>query len=170
MKKLFFMMVAVAGLSLASCAGGDNAASVSSAASVEVPADAKTVDLKAFSVALPAPLEVSYQGEDMLNAQAEGPISFDITYNDMGPTVSQLKETATNFVNMKKNAGETVGEPEIDGNTMRLRSVKDGEVSLTFVKNFDGTKCVSGSLKCPEAKEADCKPVLEQILKSVKLK
>lgn len=173
MKKILFLVMAVAAMTFTSCDGTQKDGAQSGAASQEQ-TDAQELNQyegKSFTVGYPKAWKESYAGEDMLNAGSEdNTINLDITFNGSGPSADQLKQAADNFAGMKKNNGATVDEPKIEGNVLKLRSVKDGEVDQFFIVVLDGTKGVSGSVKFKEDKAAEAEAALNAILGSVKLK
>lgn len=174
MKKFFFMMLAVSTLALTSCKtdNGENKAEGNDNAPENVEAAAgNAFELANFSVALPDGWKDTYKNDGTLNATNEaGDCKFDATYNDGGPTLDQLKTYADNLAGMKKNAGETVEDAKIDGKVMTMKSVKDGNVTISYSVMKEDKIGVAGSFQYPEAKAEECEKALDTILKSIKFK
>lgn len=63
--------------------------------------DVKTYQNKAFSIEYPANWQVTWDGDTYVNiATDDDAITFSCTFNEMGPTKSQLKEAVDNWVYM----------------------------------------------------------------------
>lgn len=163
------MIMAVAAIGFTSCnkegAKGGEAADAPEAALAGTPTEGDN-----YTFTLPE----GFTGEsNVLGYQAKceaDKADFNVAFNETGPTESQLGEAMGNWTNMKKNNGETVDEPKIDGNIATLRSTKDGTVNEFFLVVFDGSKGVSGTLSFPEAQAEKYEAMLMPLLKSFKLK
>ena len=146
MKKLFLMMVALLALSIAVHAQ-----------------DVKTYQNKAFSIEYPANWQVTWDGDTYVNiATDDDAITFSCTFNEMGPTKSQLKEAVDNWVYMTQSNGATVDQKLVKDDYALVRSImtddEDGTKTVTTTRgskqeqkaaeptvsnNDDGTKTVS---------------------------
>ena len=130
-----------------------------------------TYEGEKFTLVYPESFKETYKSEEMVNASSEdGAIKLDATFNDMGPTLDQLKVYAENYSGMMKSQGATVEEPNIDGNNLTIKSIKDGEVNMHFVVMKEDKIGVSGSLKYPEDKAGECEPMIKNIMSSIKFK
>lgn len=66
--------------------------------------DFQTFENEKFSIGIPADWELGLSGDDWMNAgNADNDISFNITYNEQGPTKAQLQEAVDNWVYMKES-------------------------------------------------------------------
>lgn len=124
-----------------------------------------------FTLDYPESFKVTYQSTGTFNAKSEdGKVKLDATYNDMGPTIDQLKEYANNYIGMMKNGGSTVEEPKIDGKNLTIKSVKDEIVNMHYVVLKEDEIGVTGSLKYPENKSSECEALLKNIMNSITFK
>lgn len=175
MRKLFLMTLALCSLTLFSCKNdngqqnGDNNAKDNN---TEATAQAgNAFELANFSITLPDGWKDTYKSDGNLNAANEaGDCTLNATYNDSGPTISQLKTYADNLSGMLKNGGETVDEAKINDKVMTIKSVKDGNVTISYAVMKEDKIGVAGSIKYPEAKAGECEKMTDTILKSITFK
>ena len=170
MKKLFFFaFTMVMAIAFTSCGNkGGEAANGENAEAAEVIKDGNKFEGKNFSLVYPKEWKESIASEETINASADGDVSFDATYNDMGPAVAELATYATNWKGMKQNA--QVEEPVINEKVLTIKAVEGDKEEIHFVVMKEDKIGIAGSLKFPAAKEADFKPLLESIIKSVEFK
>lgn len=173
MKKLFLMFsLVVMALTFAACPSGTTSEGDKPATDGDqTEVKGTVVDLANFSVTLPEGWKEGYKSETNLNAANEaGDVDFSATYNDMGPTLDQLKTYGDNLVAMVKGQGETPEEPKIDDKVLTLKSVKDGKINISYAVMKEDKIGVAGSIKFPEAKAAECEPIVDQLLKGIAFK
>ena len=71
----------------------------------------KTYENRAFSIDYPADWEVTWDSETFVNlASADEVITFDISYNEVGPKKTELQECVDNWVYMKESNGNKVDQ------------------------------------------------------------
>lgn len=88
----------------------------------------------------------------------------------MGPAVEELQHYAGVNEEKMKNNGEEVDKPIIEGNVLKIRSVKDGQVKQFFVIAVDGKKSITGELKYDQSLAGEYDAYVDAIIKSYKFK
>lgn len=87
-------------------------------------ADLKPFETKAFAISIPADWEVSYYGDEWMNASdADDEISFNIAFNDQGPTKAQLQEAVDNWVYMMESHGNKVDQKMVKDDYALVRAI-----------------------------------------------
>ena len=154
MKKLFLMMVALLALSIAVHAQ-----------------DVKTYQNKAFSIEYPANWQVTWDGDTYVNiATDDDAITFSCTFNEMGPTKSQLKEAVDNWVYMTQSNGATVDQKLVKDDYALVRSIMTDDEDVTktveiwYIMISTEPQGFSGSIKCPIDRGNEAQDVLVSML------
>lgn len=160
---------------LSSCgnkAVADNVKAEENAEAEKIADDGTTFDGKNFSLVYPKEFAETYSSDDVVNAEDKsgGDCKLDATYNDMGPTLSELKIYAENWTAMKKADDCNVEKPVIDGKVLTIKSVEDDETEIHFVVMKEDRIGIAGSLKFKSEDEAKYEPVVRSIIKSIKFK
>ena len=173
MKKIFLFAFVALSMGFVSCGGGDaKADEKADAAQVEaVQADFVEVDNVDFSFSHPKALKATLTTSRVINMKSEDKkVSLDMTLGKLGPAVEELEHYAGVNVDKKKNAGEEVDKPVVEGNVLKIRSVKDGVITQFFVIAHDGKKSITGELKYDQSLAGEYDAYLDPIIKSYKFK
>lgn len=86
--------------------------------------DFQTFENEKFSISIPADWEVGFYGDDWMNAGTEDDeITFNITFNDVGPMKSELQMAVDNWVYMKENHGDKVDQKLVKDDYALVRSI-----------------------------------------------
>ena len=177
-------MMAVAALGVVACGektGAQEAGQQTEAAEAAVPDGFKTHEFAHFTISLPeeftttvrfdseAPLKLE-NGEETTSSA-----TIDCGFMSDGAKPANIKETAATMKASQEAAGETCDEPKIDGNVILMRhyhELDEGEKGVTWrwwiVSESGGN--VSGNIFFPESQAKVYEPLVEQIVKSIKLK
>ena len=133
--------------------------------------DFKTFENEKLKISYPADWEVSYYGDDWMNvASPDDEIRFDVTYNDYGPTKSQLKEAADNWEYMKTSNGHKVDQKLVKDDYALVRSIETDEddgtqtVVVWFLMNTKEPECFSGSIQSPISRANEAIDILVEML------
>ena len=101
--------------------------------------------------------------------------TIDCGFMSDGAKPANIKETAATMKASQEAAGETCDEPKIDGNVILMRhfhELDEGDKGVTWrwwiVSESGGN--VSGNIFFPESQAKVYEPLVEQIVKSIKLK
>lgn len=151
------------------------------------PIELATYDCDYFSISYPAEWEAtSYFAENVnVSNRDHGFGELAVTYNDDGPNISQLKETADNIKFMCESQGAHCdSQPVISGKVLTLRTmekcdiyddatgmdVEKDVVAMQFVVMKKDKVCLVGFFKYVESEEDIYAPCFDAILKSVVIK
>ena len=133
--------------------------------------DVKTYQNKAFSIEYPANWQVTWDGDTYVNiATDDYAITFSCTFNEMGPTKSQLKEAVDNWVYMTQSNGATVDQKLLKDDYALVRSImtddEDGTktVEIWYIMISTEPQGFSGSIKCPIDRGNEAQDVLVSML------
>ncbi len=139
--------------------------------------DFKTFENEKLKISYPADWEVSYYGDDWMNvASPDDEIRFDVTYNDYGPTKSQLKEAADNWEYMKTSNGHKVDQKLVKDDYVLVRSIKTDEddgtqtVVVWFLMITKEPECFSGSIQSPISRANEAIDILVEMLATLSQK
>ena len=154
MKKLFLLVVMALTLSLAAQAQ-----------------DAKTYENKAFKIDYPADWEVTWDSESFVNlASADEAITFDLSYNELGPKKSELQECVNNWTYMKENHGDKVDQKLVKEDYALVRSIatdeEDGSQTVTvwYIMISREPECFTGTINSPFDRANEAIDILGNIL------
>ena len=138
---------------------------------VSTATDFKTFENEKLKISYPADWEVSYYGDDWMNvASPDDEIRFDVTYNDYGPTKSQLKEAADNWEYMKTSNGHKVDQKLVKDDYALVRSIETDEddgtqtVVVWFLMITKEPECFSGSIQSPISRANEAIDILVEML------
>ena len=144
---------------------------------VSTATDFKTFENEKLKISYPADWEVSYYGDDWMNvASPDDEIRFDVTYNDYGPTKSQLKEAADNWEYMKTSNGHKVDQKLVKDDYVLVRSIKTDEddgtqtVVVWFLMITKEPECFSGSIQSPISRANEAIDILVEMLATLSQK
>lgn len=155
-------------------ANAQNTDTTAAKQATEVIEDGKTYDGAKFSLVYPKELNETWASDEIFNAsiQDDEYCFLDATYNDFGPTTSELKTYAENWTYMKKMDNCKVDAPSINGKVLTIRSVSEekGRTEIHFVVMKEDRICISGSLTFDSDKEAKYLPIAQSVIKSIKFK
>ena len=139
--------------------------------------DFKTFENEKLKISYPADWEVSYYGDDWMNvASPDDEIRFDVTYNDYGPTKSQLKEAADNWEYMKTSNGHKVDQKLVKEDYALVRSIETDEddgtqtVVVWFLMITKEPECFSGSIQSPISRANEAIDILVEMLATLSQK
>ena len=131
----------------------------------------KTYENAKFSIGYHADWEESWSGEEWVNFEnADGDISFNITYNEVGPTKAQLQEAVDNYVYMVKNQGQKVEQQKVREDYALVRTIKTDEddgtqsVETWFLIISKEPEGFSGSVVSPIDKANDALDIMMEML------
>ena len=157
-----------------SAANAQNTDTTATKQASEVIEDGKTYDRAKFSLVYPKELNETWASDEIFNASMQGDeyCFLDATYNDFGPTTSELKTYAENWTYMKNKDDCKVDAPSINGKVLTIRSVSEekGRTEIHFVVLKEDRICISGSLTFDSDKEAKYLPIAQSVIKSIKFK
>lgn len=176
MKKLLFLGLAIAAMTLTSCGKKDNTGKEKSVEKAEEvkSSDLTTYEGENYSIGYPKTMKetANLRGITINAATEDGSCRFDATYNDHGPAISELEKHAENYPYMIKSLDKdaTIDKANIKGKTLTIKSVSKGEVNMHFVVMKEDKIGISGSLKCKEDKAAEYEKYLKPIMNSIKFK
>ena len=129
--------------------------------------DFKTFENEKLKISYPADWEVSFYGDDWMNvASPDDEIRFDVTYNDYGPTKSQLKEAADNWEYMKTSNGHKL----VKDDYALVRSIETDEddgtqtVVVWFLMITKEPEGFSGSIQSPISRANEAIDILVEML------
>ena len=138
---------------------------------VSTATDFKTFENEKLKISYPADWEVSFYGDDWMNvASPDDEIRFDVTYNDYGPTKSQLKEAADNWEYMKTSNGHKVDQKLVKDDYALVRSIETDEddgtqtVVVWFLMITKEPECFSGSIQSPISRANEAIDILVEML------
>ena len=144
---------------------------------VSTATDFKTFENEKLKISYPADWEVSYYGDDWMNvASPDDEIRFDVTYNDYGPTKSQLKEAADNWEYMKMSNGHKVDQKLVKDDYALVRSIETDEddgtqtVVVWFLMITKEPECFSGSIQSPISRANEAIDILVEMLATLSQK
>ena len=144
---------------------------------VSTATDFKTFENEKLKISYPADWEVSYYGDDWMNvASPDDEIRFDVTYNDYGPTKSQLKEAADNWEYMKTSNGHKVDQKLVKDDYALVRSIETDEddgtqtVVVWFLMITKEPECFSGSIQSPISRANEAIDILVEMLATLSQK
>ena len=133
--------------------------------------DFKTFENEKLKISYPADWEVSFYGDDWMNvASPDDEIRFDVTYNDYGPTKSQLKEAADNWEYMKTSNGHKVDQKLVKEDYALVRSIETDEddgtqtVVVWFLMITKEPEGFSGSIQSPISRANEAIDILVEML------
>ncbi len=139
--------------------------------------DFKTFENEKLTISYPADWEVSFYGDDWMNvASPDDEIRFDVTYNDYGPTKSQLKEAADNWEYMKTSNGHKVDQKLVKEDYALVRSIETDEddgtqtVVVWFLMITKEPECFSGSIQSPMSRANEAIDILVEMLATLSQK
>ena len=114
---------------------------------------------------------MTWDGETYVNiATDDDAITFSCTFNEMGPTKSQLKEAVDNWVYMTQSNGATVDQKLVKDDYALVRSImtddEDGTktVEIWYIMISTEPQGFSGSIKCPIDRGNEAQDVLVSML------
>ena len=187
-------MMAVAALGVVACGektGAQEAGQQTEAAEAAVPDGFKTHEFAHFTISLPEEFtttgEQDYGGTTTVRFDSEAPLklengeettssaTIDCGFMSDGAKPANIKETAATMKASQEAAGETCDEPKIDGNVILMRhfhELDEGDKGVTWrwwIVSESGAN-VSGNIFFPESQAKVYEPLVEQIVKSIKLK
>ena len=144
---------------------------------VSTATDFKTFENEKLKISYPADWEVSYYGDDWMNvASPDDEIRFDVTYNDYGPTKSQLKEAADNWEYMKTSNGHKVDQKLVKDDYALVRSIETDEddgtqtVVVWFLMITKEPEGFSGSIQSPISRANEAIDILVEMLATLSQK
>ena len=144
---------------------------------VSTATDFKTFENEKLKISYPADWEVSYYGDDWMNvASPDDEIRFDVTYNDYGPTKSQLKEAADNWEYMKTSNGHKVDQKLVKEDYALVRSIETDEddgtqtVVVWFLMITKEPECFSGAIQSPMSRANEAIDILVEMLATLSQK
>ena len=144
---------------------------------VSTSTDFKTFENEKLKISYPADWEVSFYGDDWMNvASPDDEIRFDVTYNDYGPTKSQLKEAADNWEYMKTSNGHKVDQKLVKDDYALVRSIETDEddgtqtVVVWFLMITKEPECFSGSIQSPISRANEAIDILVEMLATLSQK
>ena len=133
--------------------------------------DFKTYENEKFTIGYPADWEVTYEGDDCMNVATDDyEIRFDVTYNDMGPMMSQLQQAVDNWEYMKKSNGHVVDQKLVKDDYALVRSIETDEddgaqtVVVWFLMITEEPQCFSGSIQSPISRANEAMDILVEML------
>ena len=175
MKKIFLIALAASLMSVVSCGGGSDAKADEKGEAAQTEATAQSdfvdVDNGEFSFSHPKALKATLTTSRVINMKTDDKkASLDMTLGKLGPAVEELNHYATVNEDKKKNAGEEVDKPIVEGNVLKIRSVKDGVITQFFVIAHDGKRSITGELKYDQSLAGEYDAYLDPIIKSYKFK
>ena len=139
--------------------------------------DFKTFENEKLTISYPADWEVTFYGDDWMNvASPDDEIRFDVTYNDYGPTKSQLKEAADNWEYMKTSNGHKVDQKLVKEDYALVRSIETDEddgtqaVVVWFLMITKEPECFSGSIQSPMSRANEAIDILVEMLATLSQK
>ena len=139
--------------------------------------DLKTFENEKLTISYPADWEVTFYGDDWMNvASPDDEIRFDVTYNDYGPTKSQLKEAADNWEYMKTSNGHKVDQKLVKEDYALVRSIETDEddgtqaVVVWFLMITKEPECFSGSIQSPMSRANEAIDILVEMLATLSQK
>ena len=131
----------------------------------------KTYENKAFSIDYPADWEVTWDSETFVNlASADEVITFDVSYNEVGPKKTELQECVDNWVYMKESNGNKVDQKLVKDDYALVRSIATDEndgtqtVTVWFIMISKEPECFSGTINCPFERANDALDILVGML------
>lgn len=138
----------------------------------------KTFENKAFSIGYPADWQVTWDSDDVLNvADADEVITFNITFNELGPMKSQLKEAVDNMVYMKEHSlDQKVDQTLVKDDYALVRSIQTDEddgsqtVEVWFIMISSEPQGFSGSINCPIDRGNEAMDLLVEMLSTLEPK
>ena len=144
---------------------------------VSTATDFKTFENEKLTISYPADWEVTFYGDDWMNvASPDDEIRFDVTYNDYGPTKSQLKEAADNWEYMKTSNGHKVDQKLVKEDYALVRSIETDEddgtqtVVVWFLMITKEPECFSGSIQSPMSRANEAIDILVEMLATLSQK
>ena len=144
---------------------------------VSTATDFKTFENEKLKISYPADWEVSDYGDDWMNvASPDDEIRFDVTYNDYGPTKSQLKEAADNWEYMKTSNGHKVDQKLVKDDYALVRSIETDEddgtqtVVVWFLMITKEPEGFSGSIQSPISRANEAIDILVEMLATLSQK
>ena len=177
MKKLFLGTLIVVSTMLIACGSGDAKGGENGTDSTKIEAEATTdgdlvlFEAEEFSFSHPKAMKSKFTSSRVINLVTDDKkASYDMTYMKMGPAVEELQHYAGVNEEKIKNNGEEVDKPIIEGNVLKIRSVKDGQVKQFFVIAVDGKKSITGELKYDQSLAGEYDAYVDAIIKSYKFK
>ena len=133
--------------------------------------DVKTYENKAFLISYPADWEVTWDSESFVNlASADEVITFDVSYNEIGPKKSELQECVDNWVYMKESKGAKVDQTIVKDDYALVRSIATDEndgtqtVTVWFIMISKEPECFSGTINSPLEQANDAIDILTNML------
>lgn len=174
MKKLFLVAFILVSTVVVACSGNNEAKDGEGNGAVQaeaVASDLAQFDAAEFSFSYPKAMKSKFTSSRVINLITDDKkASFDMTYMKMGPAVEELEYYAGVNEDKMKNNGEEVEKPVIEGNVLKIRSVKDGQIKQFFVIAHDGKKSITGELKYDQSLAGEYDAYVDAIIKSYKFK
>lgn len=138
----------------------------------EIPAGFAKYENNGMSFIYPDKMHVGFEmseGVKNVNIDNEdGSCKLAVTFNEDGPTESQLEESKTNYEAMLKALQETVTSSEVKDNVVIVRSNCEGVEKICFLVHQGGTKCLNAQFTFPTDSASVYNAYLEPIIKSMK--
>lgn len=113
----------------------------------------KTFETEAFSIGIPIDWEVSFYGDEWMNAASEDDeISFNIMFNKEGPMKNQLQAAVDNWVYMKESHGHKVDQTMVKDDYALVRNIETNEddgtqtVEVWYLMISSEPQCFSGTI------------------------
>ena len=136
---------------------------------VVIPDNFTEYDCSGFTINYPNDLEVTWDGDEMVNlSNDDGSVFIDATYSDWGTREINLKKSVNDFVSLFKNQGwEPIGDVAVNGNIGTCKLENSEEFNNFFIVSNGKDHTVSGSVKydkeLAEAFEAYVTPIIYSI-------
>jgi hypothetical protein len=180
MKKVLFMAVTTC-LFLAACGnnGSNNSGNTKGnkeadepKVEVVIPDNFTEYDCSGFTISYPNDLEISWDGDEMVNlSNDDGSVFIDATFSSWGTREIKLKETVKNFIGLLENQGwEAVGKPEVKGYVAKALLKNDEEFNHFFIISNGKDHTVSGSVKYDQEMASVYDDYVMPIIYSIKVK
>ena len=160
MKRLFFIAAAILVMSLQVSA-----------------LDFQNFENEKFSISIPADWEIGLSGDDWMNAGTEdNEITFDITFNEKGPTKDQLQEAVDNWVYMKESHSNKIDQKLVKEDYALVRCIITDEdtgaqtVEVWYLLITDEPQGFSGSINSSYERANEAVNILVEMLATLKAK
>lgn len=139
---------------------------------VVIPDNFTEYDCSGFTISYPNDLEISWDGDEMVNlSNDDGSVFIDATFSSWGTREIKLKETVKNFIGLLENQGwEAVGEPDVKGYVAKALLKNDEEFNNFFIISNGNDHTVSGSVKYDQEMASVYDDYVMPIIYSIKVK
>lgn len=138
----------------------------------EIPAGYAKYDNNGMTFIYPDKMHVGFETSEVVKNvnidNEDGSCKLAVTFNEDGPTESQLEESKSNYEAMLKALQETVTSSEVKDNVVIVRSNCDGVEKICFLVHQGGTKCLNAQFTFPTDSASVYNAYLEPIIKSMK--